>query len=75
MALCSDHPVITPELVEFARFGKWHDLENGVFNDLANQWGTLKHIFFHKTKAIQSMNSDSIYLPYCHPPLQVPKSD
>ena len=55
MALTSDHPVITPELVEFARFGKWHDLENGVFNDLANQWGTLKHIFFHKTKAIQSM--------------------
>lgn len=55
MALTSDHPSVTPKLVESLRFGKWHDLENGVFNDLTNQWGTLKHIFFHKTTAIQSM--------------------
>ena len=55
MALTSDNPAISPELVEFVRFNKWHDLENGVFNELTNQWGTLKHIFFHKTVAIQSM--------------------
>ena len=55
MAITSDDPIITPKLVEAVRFGKWNSLENGVFNELTNNWGTLKHLFFHHTVAIQSM--------------------
>lgn len=57
MAITSDKSFISPELVEAVRFGKWHDLENGVFNALTNQWGILKHVFFHKTKAMESVLS------------------
>ena len=55
MAITSDRSFITPQMVEVVRTGKWHDLENGVFNELVNNWGTLKHIFFHLTNAMQSM--------------------
>lgn len=55
MAITSDRSFIGPQLVEEMRFGKWHDLENGVFNALTNQWNTLKHIFFHKSNAMHSM--------------------
>ena len=55
MAITSDNEAITPQLVELVRFNKWHDLENGVFNELTNNWGTLKHVFYHKTKAMMSM--------------------
>ena len=57
MAITSDRAFISPELVEAVRFSKWRDLENGVFNALTNQWGILKHIFFHKAKAMESVLS------------------
>jgi hypothetical protein len=55
MAISSDRDFITPRLVEEARYGKWANLENGVFNELTNNWGTFKHLFFHKANALQSM--------------------
>ena len=55
MAITSDRKSITPHLVELVRAGRWHDLENGVFNSLTTDWKTLKHIFFHKINAMQSM--------------------
>lgn len=55
MAITTDRRFLTPQIVEVVRAGKWHDLENGVFNELVNNWGTLKHIFFHLTNAMQSM--------------------
>ena len=55
MAIASARSFVTPELVEEVRFAKWNNLENGVFNELTNQWGTLKHLFFHKSNAIQAM--------------------
>lgn len=60
MAITSDHPLITPQLVEEMRYAKWKDLENGVFNELTNIWKTLKHLFFHKENALQAM----IYLQF-----------
>jgi len=55
MAITSDRKFISPELVEIARYEKWRNLENGVFNELTTNWGTLKHIFFHKKNALSSM--------------------
>ena len=55
MAITTDKKTITAPLVEVVRAGKWHDLENGVFNELATNWGTLKHIFIHDAIAMQSM--------------------
>jgi hypothetical protein len=55
MAIASDKEFITARLVEEVRYAKWANLENGVFNDLTNIWGTLKHLFFHKANALQSM--------------------
>ena len=55
MAITSDKSFITPRLVEEVRYAKWASLENGVFNELTNIWGTLKHLFFHKANALQSM--------------------
>lgn len=55
MAIASDKDFIIPRLVEEVRYGKWSELENGVFNELTNIWGTLKHLFFHKANALQSM--------------------
>ena len=55
MAITSDDSSITPQLVEEVRYAKWASLENGVFNELTNIWGTLKHLFFHKKNALQSM--------------------
>jgi len=55
MAISSDDPRITPQLVEELRYAKWSMLENGVFNGLTKTWGTLKHLFFHKKNAIESM--------------------
>lgn len=59
MSLTSDSKFIGPRLVEEIRFGKWHDLENGVFNVLTTQWNILKHIFCHMTNAMYTMTAMS----------------
>lgn len=55
LSITSDRPFINPILVEIARYQKWRSLENGVFNELTNNWKTFKHIFFHKKNAFSSM--------------------
>jgi len=55
LSIASDRAFITPSLVEIARYQKWRSLENGVFNELTNNWNTFKHIFFHKKYAFISM--------------------
>ena len=48
---------LTPKILEALRYAKWRDLENGTFNELTNNWAILKHLFFHRTHAIESMFS------------------
>lgn len=55
MAITSSSDEITPELVEQVRYAKWSNLENGVFNELTNNWKTLKHTFCHKSNAMIAM--------------------
>jgi len=55
LSIASDRDFITPQIVEIARYEKWRSLENGVFNELTNNWNTFKHIFFHKKNAFISM--------------------
>lgn len=55
MAITSNYFKIDAYLVEALRYGRWHDIENGVFNELTNTWGILKHLFFHQSNATISM--------------------
>lgn len=46
---------ILPRILENMRFYRWSQQENKVFNALTNDWGILKHPFYHTSNAMLSV--------------------